>query len=179
MSKIKISNVRLSFPSLFKKPVFDNVESRKYEATFLINKKDQADQIAKINATIESFLNEKFGEAKRPKGIKLTCMKDGDDIDYDGYEGHMAFKAGNQRRPLTIDKDRTPLVEDDNKLYAGCYVNAIVSLWYSDHISGGKQVLANLEGVQFFKNGTAFADGGINVSEFDLFSDDDDVDDFM
>ena len=38
MSKVTIQNVRLSFPSLFKKAFFDGKET-KFEATFLFEKK--------------------------------------------------------------------------------------------------------------------------------------------
>ena len=55
MTKIVIKNARLSFPSLFQKSVFDGKEG-KYEATLLIDKKDEAlkkqidEQIAKLIA---------------------------------------------------------------------------------------------------------------------------------
>ena len=171
-SKMKLKSVRLSFPSLFKKAVFDGVET-KFEATFLINKKTQSDLVKLIDSTIDQFLVDKFGEGKIPKGIKRTCFVDGDDKDYDGYAGHMAFKAGTTRRPTIIDRDKTPLVEEDGKPYAGCYVNAVVDLWYSDHPKGGKQVLGNLLGVQFAKDGDAFGSGSIDVDdEFDDLDDD-------
>jgi hypothetical protein len=171
-SKMKLKSVRLSFPSLFKKAVFDGVET-KFEATFLINKKTQSAMVDQINDTIDKFLVEKFGEGKIPKGIKRTCFVDGDDKDYDGYAGHMAFKAGTTRRPTIIDRDNTPLAEDDGKPYAGCFVNAVCDLWYSDHPKGGKQVLGNLLGVQFAKDGEAFGSGSIDVDdEFDDLDDD-------
>ena len=150
-----INNVRLSFPSLFSRSVFDGVE-RKYEATFLIAK-DSATHKQVVKA-IDAFLEEKF-EDKVPKGIKLTAYKDGDEKDYDGYEGMMALKGSSTKRVLIIDADKTPLVEEDGKPYAGCYVNAILEFWYSDHPKGGKQVLANLIGVQFSRDGEAFSKG--------------------
>jgi hypothetical protein len=75
---------------------------------------------------------------------------------------------------MIIDKDKSPLTEDDEKLYAGCYVNAIVELWYQNN-NYGKRVNANLLGVQFFKDGEPFGDG-VSASEddFDMFDDDDD-----
>jgi hypothetical protein len=85
----------------------------------------------------------------------------------------MAFKAGTTRRPTIIDRDKTPLVEEDGKPYAGCYVNAVVDLWYSDHPKGGKQVLGNLLGVQFAKDGEPFGSGAVDVDdEFDDLDDD-------
>lgn len=178
MAKINLKTVRLSFPSLFKKAVFKGVESKKYEATFLIDKKAQADQIKAIEKELDGFILQTFGAGKAPKSLKITCFQDGDNKDCNGYENHMALKASTSRRPLVIDRDKSPITEDDNVVYAGCYVNAIVSLWFSDHPTGGKQILANLDGVQFAKDGAPFGDAGISVDAFDAFGSDDE-DDFI
>jgi hypothetical protein len=160
--KIKLQNVRLSFPSLFQKAVFEGKEG-KFEATFLLDKESQASLISEINDKIDTFLASKFPGQAVPKSIKRTCFQDGDTKDYDGYANQMAIKGGSNRRITIIDRDKTPLTEEDGKLYAGCYVNAVLELWYSDHNLGGKQVLANLNGVQFVKDGEAFGDGDTNA----------------
>lgn len=175
MSKIKLNNVRLSFPSLFRKATFSGEET-KFEGTFLIDKDAQADKISEIEKAIEGLI------ADRLKGAKLKadkiCLKDGDDIDYAGYAGHMSIKASNGKRPMVLDRDRSPLTEDDNRIYAGCYVNAIIDLWAQDN-QYGKRINANLLGVQFFKDGEPFADGvAANADDFDVF-DDADMEDFM
>ncbi len=188
-TKIKLNNVRLSFPSLFKLSKFKNEDGSftdgKFEATFLIHKDDQADLIAKIEKEADAFLVEKFGNKEKvPKALKRTAFKDGDTFDYDGYENHMAFKGGSNGRVTVIDRDKTPLAQEDGVLYAGCYVHALVSFWYSEHPLGGKQLLANLHGVQFFRAGEAFCEHGGDCSdEFDAFEDDsldgdDDEDEF-
>lgn len=167
-TKIQLKNVRLSFPSLFKKAVFDGKDG-KFEATLLIDKDSQADVVEKVEAAMQEFLINKFGsESKIPKSLKRTCFQDGDTKDYDGYENQMALKAGNRSRPTVIGRDKSPITEDDDVMYAGCYVNAIVDFWYSDHPKGGKQVLANLMGVQFVRDGDSFsASGGDCSDEFD------------
>jgi hypothetical protein len=169
MENIKLKNVRLSFPSLFKKAVFNGQET-KYEATFLISK--DSDQATMLEKAIAAFVEETF-KGKPPRGLKITCLSDGDEKEYDGYEGMLAFKAASTKRPLVLDSDKTPLTEEDNRIYAGCYVNAIVSLWYSDHPLGGKQILGNLGGVQFYKDGESFSSGGASADDFDDFEDDD------
>jgi hypothetical protein len=156
--------------------VFQGEEAKKYEATFLLHKEKDADQIANIERVIEEFKLATFGEGKTPKSLKLTGFMDGDTKDYDGYANHMALKATTSRRTVVIDRDKTPLVEDDGKPYAGCYVNGIVSPWFSDHPTGGKQILFNLEGIQFWKDGAPFGDAGISVDAFDVFGDDDEDD---
>jgi hypothetical protein len=167
-AKLKLQNVRLSFPSLFNKAVF-NGNVTKYEGTFLMPK--GSPQHKQTQDAIDAFIAEKF-QGKAPKGLKITCFTDGDEKDYDGYEGQMALKGGSTKRVLLIDKDKTPLVEEDGRLYAGCYVNAIVEFWYSDHPLGGKQILGNLLGVQFAKDGDSFGDNtGASIDDFDEIDD--------
>jgi hypothetical protein len=170
MSKIMLPNVRLSFPSLFHKAVFDGKET-KFEATFLINKDEQADKVKEVKAAIDAAIKEALKGAKLP--ADKLCMKDGDAIEYAVYAGHMSLKASSQKRPIVLNRDKTPLTEDDNKLYAGCYVNAIIELWAQNN-QFGKRINANLLGVQFFKDGEPFADGvTASASDFEAFKDED------
>jgi len=167
-TKLKLQNVRLSFPSLFNKAVF-NGNVTKYEGTFLMPK--GSPQHKQTQDAIDAFIAEKF-QGKAPKGLKITCFTDGDEKDYDGYAGMMAIKGGSTKRVLLIDKDKTPLVEEDGRLYAGCYVNAILEFWYSDHPLGGKQIIGNLLGVQFAKDGESFGDTtGASIDDFDEIDD--------
>lgn len=170
MAKIKLNNVRISFPSLFRKAVFSGDET-KYEATFLIDKKDGAEQIAEIDASIKALLKEKLKGSKLP--ADKLCLKDGDTIDYAGYAGTMSIKASSTKRPLVIDRDKSPLTEDDGKIYAGCRVNAVIELWAQNN-TYGKRINANLLGVQFLKDDEPFADGEKgSVDDFDAFGDSD------
>lgn len=171
MAKITLKNVRLSFPSIFKRAKFKGEEG-KYEATFLINKKTQADIIKQIQADIDEKIKVDLKGAKL--GADKITLKDGDDIEYDGYKGCYSIKASNNKRPLVIDRDKTPLTEDDNKLYAGCYVNAIIELWTQSN-EYGKRINANLLGVQFYADAEPFGDGTTaSDDDFDAFGDDDD-----
>lgn len=174
MAKIKLSNVRLSFPSLFRKAVFSGEET-KYEATFLIDKSSQADKIAEIDAAIKALVKDALKGAKLP--ADKICLRDGDDVEYAGYAGHMSIKASSSKRPMVLDRDRSPLAEDDNRLYAGCYVNAILELWVQNN-QWGKRINANLLGVQFFKDGEPFSDGvTASADDFEAFGADEE--DFM
>lgn len=177
MSKITLQNVRLSFPSLFRKAVFGGDET-KFEATFLLDKKTHAEVIKKIEAGIEAI------SADKHKGKALAadkvCLKDGDTIEYDGYAGNMSIKASSTKRPMVIGKDKTPLTEDDGKPYAGCYVNAVVELWGQKN-QFGERVNANLLAVQFAKDGDPFGDGvTASIDDFDnIETESSDLDDFI
>jgi hypothetical protein len=168
-NKIILKNVRLSFPSLFKKAVFDGKEG-KYEATALLSKEEHKAVIAKIESIIDAECKE--AKIKRPTPDKL-CLKDGDTIDYAGYENCFSLKASNNKRPTVINRDKSPIVEEDDVLYAGCYVNMVVDFWVQNN-GFGKRVNANLLGIQFVKDGEAFGAGSdSNVSDdFDEIDDD-------
>jgi hypothetical protein len=166
MAKIKLTNVRLSFPSLFRKAQF-NGEETKYEATFMLNKEQHADKIDEIKKLIADGIKENLKGAKVPSD--KICLKDGDESGRDEYEGHFTIKAANNKRPKVIDRDKSTLMEEDDKPYSGCYVNAVLDLWYQNN-SYGKRVNANLLGVQFFKDGEPFESGSV--------ADDDDFDEY-
>jgi len=169
--QIKLQNVRLSFPSVFRKAVF-NGEETKFEATFLIHKSEQAELAKMVKDAIAQKLKVDLKGAKLP--ADKICLKDGDDISYEGYADHWSIKASNNKRPMVIDRDKTPLSEDDNRIYAGCYVNAIIEIWAQNN-AYGKRINANLFGVQFAKDGEPFGDGvKVSVDDFDTIDDDDD-----
>lgn len=166
MSKIQLKNVRLSFPSVFQKATFNGQEG-KYEATFLIDKSDTETK-AKLDEVIASAL----AEAKIKVPSDKMCLKDGDNIDYDGYENVWSFKGSSAKRPTVINRDKTPITEEDGILYAGCYVNAVVDIWVQKN-DYGKRVNGNLYAIQFVKDGPAF--GGDQGDVLEEFEDLDDI----
>lgn len=169
MSKIKLANVRLSFPSLFKMASFGGESTGKFEATFVLDKEEHAEAIGQLKKHIETLMKT---DLKGKIAADKICLKDGDDLGRPEFEGKYTIKASTKKRPLVIDRDKTPLTEEDGKPYAGCYVNAIISLWPQNN-SYGKRINAQLDGVQFHADGEPFGDGGLSVDEFDAFGDDD------
>lgn len=162
MSKIIIKNARLSFPSLFEHEIYNNEDTGKFAATLLIPKDHPI--VPTIEKAVQSAAEEKFGKPL-PKGVKFQVLMDGDEKDYDGYEGHYSIKASTKKRPVLIERDKTPIVKDD-KLYAGCFVNASISIWVMDN-KYGKKVLANLNAIQFFEDGDPLS-GGVDYSDDDF-----------
>lgn len=166
MSKIKIQAARLSFPSLFEHSVFSGESTGKFEATFILDKTEHAKTIAEIKSVIDTMIKENL------KGLKLPpdkiCLKDGDESGRPELEGKYIIKGTTKRRPVVINRDKTPLTEEDNVLYPGCYVNGIISLWAQDN-RFGKRINCNLEGVQFVRDGEPFGEGSISVDDFDDF----------
>lgn len=170
-TRLILKNVRLSFPSIFKKSNFNGTEG-KYEATFLIPKTDKK-TIKLINERIEEKLNESKLKSKIP--LDKMCLKDGDGVEYAGYADHYSLKASSNNRPTVLNSDKTPLVQEDGVIYAGCYVNASIDIWIQNN-QYGKRVNANLYGIQFYKDGEPFSSDGVDVT--DDFEELDDEDDF-
>lgn len=163
---VKLANVRLSFPNLFRPKAFEDGGEARYSATFLLNKTTDAAQIASIRAAAIAALEEFYGAGKVPKGIKF-CLRDGSEKpDIDGYgEAVMFLTSSSQKRPPVVDRDPSvALAEEDGKPYAGCFVNASVRLWVQDN-KFGKRVNAQLRAVQFVKDGESFGDKPANPTD--------------
>lgn len=172
-TNVKLVNVRLSFPSVFKKAVF-NDEETKYEATFLLPKSD-----TKTKKLIDKVIAELLQQSKVKVSSDKLAIRCGDEIfeekEYDGYEDHWVIKASSSRRPTVINRDKSPITEEDEIIYGGCYVNAVINFWVQNN-KFGKRVNANMLGIQFVKDGEAFGSGDFDATdEFDeIVSDDDD-----
>lgn len=170
--KVKLNNVRLAFPQLFEAKTVNGEGEPAFSASLLIDPAHP--QVKELNAAIDAVAKEKWAakaEAilKTMRATDKTCLHDGNLKDqYAGFEGMLYVSARSKTRPLVIDVNKTPLTAKDGKPYAGCYVNASIELWAQDN-NYGKRVNASLRGIQFLRDGDAFA-GGAPASE-DEFDD--------
>ena len=162
-----IEGARLSFPSLFKKSAFGDNEPR-FSAVFMLDKKQHADVIKQLQSLDDELAKAKWGE-KVPKRL-YHALQDGDELDRPEYDGHYILKANNYSRPLVVDRDKSPLVEEDGRPMGGDYVNGRVRLyaWSKERQFDG--ILCELQAVQFVKEGERFGDGGSTTS-LDGFTD--------
>jgi hypothetical protein len=178
--RISLKNVRLAFPSLWEAKTFNGEGEPAYSASFLIDPNDP--QMKIVDDAINAVAKEKWG-AKADATLKSLragdklFVHDGDlKSQYDGFAGMKYISARNKVRPLVVDRDVAPLVEADGKIYAGCYVNVSLDLWVQDN-SFGKRINASLRGVQFNRDGDAFAGGGAaSEDEFDNLAEGADAD---
>ena len=161
--KIKLENVRLAFPQLFEAKTVNGEGEPAFSATFLMSPQHPA--VDTLVSAFDQLGKEKWGAKWAANKKEITAkdrfaMHDGDTkADYSGFEGNMFVSARNKTRPLVIDRDKSPLTSQDGRPYAGCYVNASIELWCQDN-NYGKRINASLRGVQFLKDGDAFAGGG-------------------
>ena len=194
--RIRLEDVRLSFADLFTPRTFQGEDegAARYKASFLIPKTGNTTATyhgtrgpimkmlkrAKLDA-----ITSKIGEQEAAKVAKRIepgnyAVRDGDYKEYDGYEGHYFLSSTNRRPPQVIGRDKRPLKAEDGVVYSGCYVNAIVTLWYqAAGRRGGNAVptavWATLEAVQFVRDGEAFGAAPVDTDEeFDDVTDDDD-----
>lgn len=172
--KVKLTNVRLAFPVLFEARTVNGEGKPAFSASFLLDPADP--QVRALNQAIEQVAKDKWGAKadailKQMRAQDKVALHDGDlKANYDGFPGNLYVSARSATRPLVIDKDKSPLTEQDGKPYAGCFVNASIELWPQDN-NYGKRVNASLRGVQFFRDGDAFAGGGAaSEDEFDDLS---------
>ena len=170
--KLTLPNSRLTFPSLFEASDFDGDGNFKYRAGLLIPKGSDNDK--KIWAAVKQV-------AKDAWGAKYESILESIKHDVKGaeeYAGCMFLNASNKARPLVIDRDKTPLVAADGRPYSGCYVNAIVTVYAYDN--KGKGIGFSLGGIQFFRDGDAFAGGGVASGEdFDSIEEGTDAGEFV
>jgi len=194
MSKIKLPNVRINFARLFKAEGFQgSSENAKYNAQFILDSENPAHMkaVKKIRAEIMTLGQEKWG--KKWKGGDMNvlgyCLKSADEElqgeqfvteinveDDDGNTpdyliGAYQLAASEKTRPTVVNAKKEPITEEDNIIYDGCYVTAIIGLWAQDN-KFGKRINANLIGVQFKGNGEAFGSAAERASDDD-FDDDD------
>lgn len=169
--KVVLNNVRLAFPNLWTAKQVMGQGDAKFSATYLITPGSENEK--RIEAAIEAVAAEKWKtkSATVLKSIRNNpmrfCYRDGDTkSQYAGYAGNMFITASNKQRVPVVDTDRTPLAQEDGRLYAGCYVNAFIDIWADDRYGDG--VFATLGPIQFAKDGDAFAGGMVgSIEEFD------------
>lgn len=160
--KVVLKDVRLSFPSLFQTEEYKGQDTGKYAASFLISKSSKEGK--ELAALVKGVAEEAFGTPV-PKKVEY-CIKDGDETEYDGYEGMWAIKANTKKRPIVVDRHKNAVTEDDDVLYAGCYVNASLEV-YSLENGYGKRVGCQLNGIQYLRDGEAFGARNDSLDDFD------------
>lgn len=163
---IVLNNVRLSFPALFQPKTGPEAGSKPaYSAVFILDKKSNAKDIEAIKAAMNKIAT----EALKGKMPPNTCLNDGSKkADLDGYgDGVMYISARSDKRQPVVDNRKIPMDESDPRMFAGCYVNAVVRLWAQDN-KYGRRINASLGPVQYAKPGKPF--GGSFIDPDKAFS---------
>lgn len=171
--KMMLPNVRLAFPALWVAQRVNGEGEPAFSAALLLEPNHPS--LKELDKAFVAVAKEKWGAKadavlKAMRSTDKLCLHDGDTkSNYDGFPGNMFVSSRSKVRPLVIDRDRTPLAQEDGRPYSGCYVNAQIELWAQDN-KFGKRINAQLRGIQFFRDGDAFAGGGTSA-DADEFGD--------
>lgn len=188
-TKIRLNKVRIAFAQgIFEASVVGTDPNAKprFGASFLLE--PDHPQLKDVEAIIDYVAKEKWRDkaAAIMKGIKAqdkTCLHDGDTkSQYDGYAGNMFITAAAQEGtpPTIYNQDRTlyDQKKGHQRIYSGCYVNAVITIWAQDN-GFGKRINASLGGVQFCKDGDSFsAAAPASSNDFEEVTDGAGADDF-
>jgi hypothetical protein len=169
VDQLKLECVRLSFPDLWEAKVVGDSEP-KFSAAFLLDKKKHEDLIVQCKTIAWAAAKEHFKDKAKDlvqSGKLKIFLHEGKEKDYEGYDDtNMFISASSKKRPVVVDRDKTPLAESDGRPYAGCFVNAVVRIWVQDN-QYGKRINAELMGVQFVKDGEAFGAAPLSDDAFE------------
>lgn len=177
---ILVKNVRLSYPHLFKKWGLNEGDTKKYSAKLLLDKRTHAADIKALAQHLIKMQTEAF--KGRIPNDKLF-LRDGAESGKEGMADYYSIAASEDKAPDVINRDKSRINEEDDVVYAGCYVNALIRPWVQNN-KFGKRINANLLAVQFVKDGERFS--GIERPDIDEafgdvsedFADDDGTDPF-
>lgn len=186
---IMLEGLRCSYPNVLTKFKGDDENAQAKFGIVLLLPKKKAFRPARelINARIDELLKE-----NKVKNLKADnkFLRDGDLSGKEENERHWTINASESKRVVVRDNKRDPKTnkprvlkkgEDDDRIYGGCFVNAVIRPWFMNN-KWGRKVNAGLVAVQFVKDGEAFGEGRISEEtideDFDNYAEDaDDSDD--
>lgn len=152
---ILVKNVRGSYLHLFEPWGMEGDKKKSYSGKFLLDKKTHAAEIKQLGQHIVKLCQDAF---KAKLATDKVFMRDGDDSGKPEQEGSWVISASDSKtRPSVINRDKSPLREEDDVVYSGCYVNVLIRPWVQNSQQWGKRLNANLLAVQFCKDGERFA----------------------
>lgn len=139
--KINIMGGRVSYPHFAKPDQYDANAVPKYKCTLIFDKKEDL-------AAAEALVKEAMAEHS-VKRLKDPVVYEGRD-DKDEQKGKFCITPRTQYEPAYWDENNVRLTKEEaaEKIYAGCYANAQISMF--KHAAG---ISACLHQVQFARDG--------------------------
>lgn len=189
-NQITLLGLRLSHPKLTEAKAVEEGGAKRYGCELWIEKTPEGKkEYEKANALIQGIKSSKEKDDRKVKIHKSNiCLQDGDDENWERrrpeHAGHWvlsANRAESQDRPRALGKKKSAgdlSIEETRKLfYPGCYVNVVVSPFYT--AKGGGHKIANvLEVIQFVRDGERLGAGGeANIDDLPDIDDDEDLSD--
>lgn len=193
--KVKLVGVRMAFGHIFEAKAFEDGDP-KFSAIGIIEPgSENAKLMRKAIAAIckeqkwdTQKVKTKQGEVTVKEWLEQQdriCYRENEKTNsagevFEGFEDMYWVAASNSSRPTILDRDKTPLTQEDGKPYSGCYVVMIIDVWPQDHKKYGKRINATLKGIQYYGEGDGFGGGApASESDFDDLAVGDDGDDLV
>lgn len=160
-TSVVIGPVMVSYPQLDKPKAIGDSDKMKYSAKFVI-RKDDTDNIEKIKAAMMAAAKEgkeKYkGKPIGGPGFRWALRDAAKDAAEKGeplapeLKGCMFINANSETPPGVVDKNRKPIIDIKNEVYAGCFVYVSLNFFaYSN--KGNRGVGAGLNNVLKVKEG--------------------------
>ena len=190
--KIVTGPFRLAFPTLFEPRAFTDGGKPKYSVTMLFPKNGESllpkiggPGIKELRKLAMAAVKEKWGEDKAkwpanlrnisfadyvsPNGKDGFPVRDGDDAEWEGFEGHWYLKASSDNQPGLVDAKVNPIL-DKAEVFGGLICRAQISA-FAYEPDGNKGVSFGLSNVQVLKDDGVCYGGGRQKPEdvFDAF----------
>jgi hypothetical protein len=115
---------------------------------------DAVDQLLKANGVTKMESSKK-------------ALREGEEMYYPAET--MVLHTSTKKRPQVVDRDRSPITADDDKIWSGCEVNCVAQIWFQDN-NYGKRINAELKAVQLVSQGERL-DGARPVDVTEVFED--------
>lgn len=160
-----LRNVRCSFPHLFERPIINGNEGKCGAVLMLSEKDTEHMKMAKaLHGMIEQVIKTEAKGSRIPPDRR--CLRRGSDGTRAEYDGYWTVNANHKTRPLVVDADGSSVITSQEAcpIYAGCFVNAKINIWYQNN-QWGKRVNAGLVAIQFVGEGEPLDGSYIQPSE--------------
>lgn len=198
---ISLYFLRASYPHVLDKYKGDDDDTKAKHSIVGLMPKRKAWRAAR--QLVEDRIAELMKENKQTKmKADLKFFRDGDQAGRDEYEKFWTINASESnkvqvRHHVRDPKTNKPKIlkkgQDDDVIYAGCWVNVVIRPWFQNHVKYGKRVNSGLIAVQYVPiekvqevwskaSDEPFGTGRISEDEidedFDEYSEDADDDDY-
>jgi hypothetical protein len=157
--RLIIEKARVSFANSLFTPQKNDNGKLSYNCHLLIPKTDEG-TVRLVIETMRKVAIDKWGNegGKILKGLKAAgrvFMRKGDEKpDYEGYEGMIFLSVRSHgTKPKLLNKDKSPVTEEQGTLYSGCYVYAVLEVYAQDHKTYGKRINCSIGGLMVIEDG--------------------------
>ena len=144
-------NIRIAYPCLYRKSKYKGKET-KYTASLLFDPATNKVAMETLKTLIQAMIN------TENKGNELSadrlCFYDGNTKAHLAFKNHWILRASSNKPIKELRPDKRKIEhESESLIYSGCYVNAMVNLWWQGDEGYGKRVNCNFIAVQFCGHG--------------------------